>query len=79
MFHGIFTIFGHGNVLGIGEALEEDAGDIVCILGENERGMGHAAMGFAKQKLRKQIYVCTSSISHSAVNMITAAVNFDRH
>jgi 3D-(3,5/4)-trihydroxycyclohexane-1,2-dione acylhydrolase (decyclizing) len=70
---GIFTIFGHGNVIGLGQALEQDAGDLIIHQGRNEQGMAHAAMGFAKQKLRKQIYACTSSVGPGAANMITAA------
>ncbi|KTT41171.1 3D-(3,5/4)-trihydroxycyclohexane-1,2-dione hydrolase [Pseudomonas oryzihabitans] len=70
---GIFTIFGHGNVLGLGQALEQDAGDLVVHQGRNEQGMAHAATGFAKQKLRRQIYACTSSVGPGAANMLTAA------
>jgi len=70
---GVFTLFGHGNVLGLGQALEENPGDLQVVQGRNEQGMAHAAMGFAKQKLRKQIYVCTSSIGPGAANMVTAA------
>lgn len=70
---GIFAIFGHGNVLGLGQALEQDCGDLVVHQGRNEQGMAHAATGFAKQKLRQQIYACTSSIGPGAANMITAA------
>jgi 3D-(3,5/4)-trihydroxycyclohexane-1,2-dione acylhydrolase (decyclizing) len=70
---GIFTIFGHGNVLGLGQALEEDAGDLVVHQGRNEQGMVHAAIGFAKQNHRKKIYACTSSVGPGAANMITAA------
>ncbi|MBW5412324.1 3D-(3,5/4)-trihydroxycyclohexane-1,2-dione acylhydrolase (decyclizing) [Pseudomonas sp. MAG002Y] len=70
---GIFTIFGHGNVLGLGQALEQDAGDLIIHQGRNEQGMVHAAVGFAKQKLRRQIYACTSSVGPGAANMITAA------
>lgn len=73
MFKGIFTIFGHGNVIGLGQALEEDAGELIVHQGRNEQGMAHAAMGFAKQKLRKQIYACTSSVGPGAANMVTAA------
>ena len=62
MFEGIFGIFGHGNVVGMGQALEEDAGDLIMRMGRNEQGMAHAAMGFAKQKRRKQMYACTSSV-----------------
>ncbi|MGQ0287479.1 3D-(3,5/4)-trihydroxycyclohexane-1,2-dione acylhydrolase (decyclizing) [Pasteurellaceae bacterium 22721_9_1] len=70
---GIFGIFGHGNVLGLGQALEQDSGDLVVRQGRNEQGMAHVAMGFAKQKLRKQIMACTSSVGPGAANMITAA------
>ena len=70
---GVFTVFGHGNVLGLGQALEQDPGDLVVHQGRNEQGMAHAAMGFAKQKHRKQIYACTSSIGPGAANMVTAA------
>ncbi len=73
MFEGIFGIFGHGNVVGIGQALEEDAGELIMHMGRNEQGMAHAAMGFAKQKCRKQIYACTSSVGPGAANMVTAA------
>jgi len=70
---GIFTIFGHGNVVGLGQALEEDPGDLIVYQGRNEQGMVHAATGFAKQKLRKQIYACTTSVGPGATNMVTAA------
>lgn len=70
---GIFSIFGHGNVLGLGQALEQDCGGLIVRQGRNEQGMAHVAMGFAKQKLRKQIYACTSSVGPGAANMITAA------
>jgi len=70
---GMFTIFGHGNVLGLGQALEQDSGDLVVHQGRNEQGMCHAAMGFAKQHLRRKIYACTSSVGPGAANMITAA------
>lgn len=70
---GIFAIFGHGNVLGLGQALEQDSGDLVVHQGRNEQGMAHAAIGFAKQKLRRQIIACTSSVGPGAANMITAA------
>ncbi|MFH8135920.1 3D-(3,5/4)-trihydroxycyclohexane-1,2-dione acylhydrolase (decyclizing) [Pantoea osteomyelitidis] len=70
---GIFAIFGHGNVLGLGQALEQDRGDLVVHQGRNEQGMAHAAIGFAKQSLRRQIIACTSSVGPGAANMITAA------
>ncbi|WP_456310511.1 3D-(3,5/4)-trihydroxycyclohexane-1,2-dione acylhydrolase (decyclizing) [Serratia proteamaculans] len=70
---GIFAIFGHGNVLGLGQALEQDSGDLVVYQGRNEQGMAHAAIGFAKQKLRREIIACTSSVGPGAANMVTAA------
>ncbi|MGH8330157.1 MAG: 3D-(3,5/4)-trihydroxycyclohexane-1,2-dione acylhydrolase (decyclizing), partial [Pseudomonas fluorescens] len=70
---GIFTIFGHGNVLGLGQALEQDSGDLVVHQGRNEQGMAHAAIGFAKQHLRRKIYACSSSVGPGAANMLTAA------
>lgn len=59
---GIFTIFGHGNVLGLGQALEEDCGGLEVYQGRNEQGMAHAAVAFAKQMRRRQICACTSSV-----------------
>ncbi|PEW80481.1 3D-(3,5/4)-trihydroxycyclohexane-1,2-dione acylhydrolase (decyclizing) [Bacillus cereus] len=70
---GVFTIFGHGNVVGLGQALEEDAGELEVYQGRNEQGMANAAMAFAKQKYRKQIMACTSSVGPGSANMITAA------
>ncbi|OLQ87842.1 3D-(3,5/4)-trihydroxycyclohexane-1,2-dione acylhydrolase (decyclizing) [Vibrio ponticus] len=71
--HGVCTIFGHGNVVGLGQALEEDAGDLIVHQGCNEQGMAHIALGFAKQHKRKKIYAVTSSVGPGAANMITAA------
>ncbi|NLU53678.1 MAG: 3D-(3,5/4)-trihydroxycyclohexane-1,2-dione acylhydrolase (decyclizing) [Clostridiaceae bacterium] len=70
---GIFTVFGHGNVLGLGQALEQDRGQLIVHQARNEQGMAHAAMGYAKQMHRKQIYACTSSVGPGAANMVTAA------
>ncbi|MBJ7223919.1 MULTISPECIES: 3D-(3,5/4)-trihydroxycyclohexane-1,2-dione acylhydrolase (decyclizing) [unclassified Brenneria] len=70
---GIFAIFGHGNVLGLGQALEQDCGQLHIHQGRNEQGMAHTAIGFAKQSLRRQIYACTSSVGPGAANMVTAA------
>ncbi|CUB29697.1 3D-(3,5/4)-trihydroxycyclohexane-1,2-dione acylhydrolase (decyclizing) [Bacillus cereus] len=70
---GIFTIFGHGNVVGLGQALEEDAGELEVYQGRNEQGMANATMAFAKQKHRKQIMACTSSVGPGSANMITSA------
>jgi 3D-(3,5/4)-trihydroxycyclohexane-1,2-dione acylhydrolase (decyclizing) len=73
LFKGVMGIFGHGNVTGLGEALERSAGDLVFIQGKNEQGMVHAAAAYAKQMNRKQIFACTSSIGPGALNMVTAA------
>ncbi len=70
---GVMGIFGHGNVTGIGEALENDRGSLQFIQGKNEQGMAHAAMAYAKQKNRLEIFACTSSIGPGALNMVTAA------
>jgi 3D-(3,5/4)-trihydroxycyclohexane-1,2-dione acylhydrolase (decyclizing) len=71
--HGVFTIFGHGNVLGLGQALEQDPGDLIVHQGCNEQGMAQIAVGFAKQQKRKKIYAVTSSVGPGCANMVTAA------
>ncbi|WP_100331166.1 3D-(3,5/4)-trihydroxycyclohexane-1,2-dione acylhydrolase (decyclizing) [Bacillus xiapuensis] len=70
---GVFGIFGHGNVTGMGEALERQPGELTYLQGKNEQGMVHAAVAYAKQKNRLEIYACTSSIGPGALNMVTAA------
>ncbi|MEK3731307.1 MULTISPECIES: 3D-(3,5/4)-trihydroxycyclohexane-1,2-dione acylhydrolase (decyclizing) [Paenibacillus] len=70
---GIMGIFGHGNVTGIGEAIEREQTGLCYIQGKNEQGMVHAAAAYAKQKRRRQIYACTTSIGPGALNMVTAA------
>jgi 3D-(3,5/4)-trihydroxycyclohexane-1,2-dione acylhydrolase (decyclizing) len=70
---GVIGIFGHGNVTGIGEALERSPGSLVYMQGKNEQGMVHTATAFAKQKGRTQIFACTTSIGPGALNMVTAA------
>lgn len=70
---GVMGIFGHGNVTGVGEALERSPGELQYMQGKNEQGMVHAATAYAKQTNRKQIYACTSSIGPGALNMVTAA------
>lgn len=70
---GVFGIFGHGNVSGIGEALEYMATDLDYLQGHNEQGMVHTATAYAKQKNRLEIFACTSSIGPGALNMVTAA------
>lgn len=70
---GIWGIFGHGNVTGLGEALEYDAYGLTYYQGHNEQGMAHTAIAYAKQKNRLGIFACTSSIGPGATNMVTAA------
>ena len=71
--HGVFAVFGHGNVVGLGEALVEMKHGLTLYQGHNEQGMAHAATAYAKQKNRRQICVATSSIGPGALNMVTAA------
>ena len=70
--NGVWGIFGHGNVAGIGEALEQNK-DLKHYLPRNEQGMVHAAVAYAKQHKRLKTYACTTSIGPGATNMITAA------
>ncbi len=71
-FAGVLGIFGHGNVAGIGQALQENP-DFPYILVRNEQSGVHLACGFAKMKNRMQTFACTSSIGPGATNMITGA------
>lgn len=70
---GIFTVFGHGIVCGLGQALDENPGQLKVLQGKNEQGMAHVAASFAKQNNRRKIIACASSIGPGACNMITAA------
>ena len=70
---GVFGIFGHGVVLGLGEALASKGHSLRFYQGKNEQGAAHAAIGFAKQRDRRQIMAVTSSIGPGALNMVTAA------
>ncbi len=71
-FEGCLGIFGHGNVAGIGQALEQDPG-LRYYLFRNEQAMVHAAAAFAKTTFRMRTLVCTSSIGPGATNMVTGA------
>ncbi len=71
-FAGCFGIFGHGNVGGIGQALQQNP-DFRYYQSRNEQGQVHAAVAYAKVKNRLQTLVCTSSIGPGATNMITGA------
>lgn len=70
---GVMGIFGHGNVVGLGEALAQYRTEIPYIQGKNEQDIANACIGFAKQNRRQKIYACTSSIGPGALNMVTAA------
>lgn len=70
---GVFTIFGHGIVVGLGQALDENPGGLRVYQGRNEQGMAHVATGFARQHNRRKIIACASSIGPGAANMVTAA------
>ena len=69
---GVFIIPGHGNVVGLGQALSQEAKHLEVWHGQNEQGMAQAAVAFAKQMKRKQICVATSSVGPGAANMVTA-------
>ncbi len=71
-FAGCFGIFGHGNLAGFGQALQQNT-DFRYFLVRNEQAAVHTAVGYAKMKNRLSTFVCTSSIGPGATNMITAA------
>ena len=73
LFEGVFAIFGHGNVAGIGEALYAARNALPTFRAHNEQAMAHAAVAFAKASRRKRMMACTTSIGPGATNMVTAA------
>jgi 3D-(3,5/4)-trihydroxycyclohexane-1,2-dione acylhydrolase (decyclizing) len=73
LFGGVFGIFGHGNVAGIGQALQEQRGTMPFYLPRNEQAMVHTAAAYAKMHNRLRMLACTSSIGPGATNMITGA------
>lgn len=70
---GVWAIFGHGNVAGLGEALYHAGDALPTWRGHNEQGMAHAAIAYAKAHNRKRVMAVTSSIGPGATNMVTAA------
>lgn len=72
-FAGAWGIFGHGNVAGVGQALQQFAGELRYYQSRNEQAQVHAAVAYAKHKNRLQTFACTSSIGPGATNMITGA------
>ena len=73
LFEGVFAIFGHGNVAGLGEALYHAQDDLPTYRAHNEQGMAHAAIAFARANNRRRMMACTTSIGPGAANMVTAA------
>jgi 3D-(3,5/4)-trihydroxycyclohexane-1,2-dione acylhydrolase (decyclizing) len=73
LFAGVWAIFGHGNVAGIGEALYGARQQLPTYRGHNEQGMAHAATAFAKASRRRRMMAVTTSIGPGALNMVTAA------
>src|SRR5919199_4323504 len=72
-FAGCFGIFGHGNVAGVGQALQQYADDLTYYQARNEQAMVHTAAAYARQKNRLQTLACTTSIGPGATNMVTGA------
>eukprot|EP00164_Ancoracysta_twista_P009776 GFYU01014558.1.p1 GENE.GFYU01014558.1~~GFYU01014558.1.p1 ORF type:complete len:632 (-),score=190.55 GFYU01014558.1:403-2298(-) len=72
-FAGCFGIFGHGNVAGMGEALQAAKDTFRYYICRNEQGMVHTAAAYAKVKDRMQTFACTTSIGPGATNMVTGA------
>ena len=70
---GVFMLPGHGNVVGLGQALLQEAKRLEIYQGKNEQGQAHVAVAFAKHMKRKQIMAVTSSVGPGAANMVTAA------
>jgi 3D-(3,5/4)-trihydroxycyclohexane-1,2-dione acylhydrolase (decyclizing) len=70
---GIFAIFGHGNVSGLGEALQARRENLPVYRAHNEQAMAHAAIAYAKAMKRRRLMACTTSIGPGATNMVTAA------
>jgi 3D-(3,5/4)-trihydroxycyclohexane-1,2-dione acylhydrolase (decyclizing) len=73
LFGGVWAIFGHGNVAGLGEALAAHRETLPTLRAHNEQAMALAAIGYAKAMHRRRMMACTTSIGPGATNMITAA------
>ncbi|MEP9387004.1 3D-(3,5/4)-trihydroxycyclohexane-1,2-dione acylhydrolase (decyclizing) [Mesorhizobium sp. KR9-304] len=73
IFGGVWAIFGHGNVAGVGEALYQVRDELPTYRAHNEQAMAHAAIAFAKASFRRRFMAATSSIGPGATNMVTAA------
>jgi 3D-(3,5/4)-trihydroxycyclohexane-1,2-dione acylhydrolase (decyclizing) len=73
LFAGVWAIFGHGNVAGLGEALQSASQSLPTLRAHNEQAMAHAAVAFSKACRRRRIMACTTSIGPGATNLTTAA------
>ncbi|MGQ0332928.1 3D-(3,5/4)-trihydroxycyclohexane-1,2-dione acylhydrolase (decyclizing) [Halomonas elongata] len=73
LFPGVWAIFGHGNVAGLGEALYHARESLPTYRAHNEQGMAHAAIAYAKTLNRRQVMACTASAGPGSTNMVTAA------
>ncbi|HTV69057.1 MAG TPA: 3D-(3,5/4)-trihydroxycyclohexane-1,2-dione acylhydrolase (decyclizing) [Rhizobiaceae bacterium] len=73
IFGGVWAIFGHGNVAGIGEALYQVRNDLPTFRAHNEQAMAHAAIAYAKANFRRRFMAATTSIGPGATNLVTAA------
>ncbi|GGA63082.1 3D-(3,5/4)-trihydroxycyclohexane-1,2-dione acylhydrolase (decyclizing) [Pelagibacterium lentulum] len=73
IFGGVWAIFGHGNVAGMGEALYAIRDKLPTYRAHNEQGMAHAAIAYTKASFRRRMMACTTSIGPGATNMVTAA------
>ncbi len=73
LFGGVFAIFGHGNVAGIGEALYQYRDQLPTYRAHNEQAMAHAAIAYSKAHFRRRLMACTTSIGPGATNLLTAA------
>jgi len=73
IFGGVWAIFGHGNVAGVGEALYQVRDELPTYRAHNEQGMAHAAIAYAKASFRRRMMAATTSIGPGALNMVTAA------
>jgi 3D-(3,5/4)-trihydroxycyclohexane-1,2-dione acylhydrolase (decyclizing) len=72
-FAGVWAIFGHGNVAGLGEALQPAQGELPTFRAHNEQGMAHAAIAYAKQMRRRRAMVCTRRSGRARRTWVTAA------
>jgi len=73
LFGGVFAIFGHGNVAGIGEALYRHRDELPTYRAHNEQAMAHGAIAYAKAHMRRRMMAVTTSIGPGATNLVTAA------